>query len=62
MNLDEFRQSLIATAPPAGLTLTLAGLWCDGKGDWAAGRSSGKPNKTLAGQTESIGADPSITL
>jgi len=35
MNSDEFRQSLTATAPPAGLTHALAGLWWDAKGDWA---------------------------
>ena len=34
MTLDEFRESLIATAPPAGLTHALAALWWDGKGDW----------------------------
>jgi hypothetical protein len=32
MNLDEFRNSLTATAPPAGLSLALAGLWWDAKG------------------------------
>ncbi|HWY53613.1 MAG TPA: hypothetical protein VNZ03_04075 [Terriglobales bacterium] len=35
MTLDEFRQSLTATEPPAGLTHALAGLWWDAKGDWA---------------------------
>jgi len=34
MNLDEFRQSVAATEPPAGLTQALTGLWWDGKGDW----------------------------
>ena len=34
MTLDEFRQSLTATEPPAGLSLALAGLWWDAKGDW----------------------------
>jgi hypothetical protein len=32
--LDDFRQSLTATEPPAGLTLAMAGLWWDAKGDW----------------------------
>ena len=27
MTLDEFRQSLAAANPPAGLTLALLGLW-----------------------------------
>ena len=34
MNLDEFRQSVAATEPPAGLTQALTGLWWDAKGDW----------------------------
>ena len=34
MTLDEFRQSLMATEPPAALSLALAGLWWDAKGDW----------------------------
>jgi len=34
MTLDEFRQSLTATEPPAGLKHALAGLWWDAKGDW----------------------------
>ena len=35
MNLDEFRKSMDAAEPPAGLPVTLAALWWDGKGDWA---------------------------
>src|ERR1017187_4768817 len=34
MTLDDFRQSLTATEPPAGLTLALAGLGWDAKGVW----------------------------
>jgi hypothetical protein len=34
MTLDDFRRSLTATEPPAELTLALAGLWWDAKGDW----------------------------
>lgn len=34
MTLNEFRQSLTATQPPAGVTHALAGLWWDAKGDW----------------------------
>jgi len=40
MTLDEFRQSLTATAPPAGLSLSLAGLWWDAKGDWKRAHES----------------------
>jgi hypothetical protein len=33
MTLDDFRNSLTAAEPPAELTLPLAGLWWDAKGD-----------------------------
>lgn len=36
MTLDEFRTSLDAPAPPAGLSPALLGLWHQGKGDWEA--------------------------
>jgi hypothetical protein len=35
MTLDEFRQSITASEPPAGLSLALVGLWWDAKGNWA---------------------------
>ena len=35
MTLDDFCRSLAETAPPAGLTPALLGLWWDAKGDWA---------------------------
>jgi hypothetical protein len=34
MTAEDFRQSLTATEPPAELTIALAGLWWDAKGDW----------------------------
>ncbi len=34
MTLAEFRASLAAETPPAGLAPALAALWRDGKGDW----------------------------
>jgi hypothetical protein len=34
MEIDEFRKSLDASAPPAGLGQALEGLWWDAKGDW----------------------------
>jgi hypothetical protein len=33
MTLDDFRKSLTAAKPPAGLTLALVGLWWDANGD-----------------------------
>ncbi|MGA8621308.1 MAG: hypothetical protein WB660_22640 [Candidatus Sulfotelmatobacter sp.] len=38
--MDEFRQSLTASEPPAGLTLALAGMWWDAKGDWTRAHES----------------------
>lgn len=40
MTLDDFRQSLSATQPPDELTVTLAGLWWDAKGDWKRAHES----------------------
>jgi hypothetical protein len=39
MNLDDFKASLAAENPPAGLPVTLAALWWDAKGDWIRGHS-----------------------
>ena len=49
MNLDEFRQSLSAPNPPAGLTLALRGLWWDAKGDWAQAHESAQQDEGPAG-------------
>jgi hypothetical protein len=35
MNADEFRASVAKEAPPAALSVPLAALWWDAKGDWA---------------------------
>jgi hypothetical protein len=45
MTLDEFRRSLTATEPPAGLTLALAGLWWDAKGDWTRAHESAQQDE-----------------
>jgi len=49
MTAEDFRQSLTATEPPAGLTLTsklaLAGLWWDAKGDWTPGARIGSADE-----------------
>ena len=45
MTLDEFRQSLTAAEPPAGLSHALAGLWWNGKGDWTRAHESAQQDK-----------------
>ena len=45
MTLDEFRNSLIKQSPPAGLTLALAGLWWDAKGDWTRAHESAQQDE-----------------
>jgi hypothetical protein len=40
MTFDDFRQSLPGAKPPAELTLALAGLWWDAKGDWTHAHES----------------------
>ena len=45
MTLDDFRQSLTATEPPAGLTHALAGLWWDAKGDWTRAHESAQQDE-----------------
>jgi hypothetical protein len=39
MSLEEFKASLAGLAPHAGLSLPLAALWWDAKGDWARAHS-----------------------
>ena len=49
MTLDDFRQSLTAPEPPAGLTHALAGLWWDGKGDWKRAHESAQRDESPEG-------------
>src|SRR5215471_12471373 len=49
MNLDEFRQSLTATEPPANISLALAGLWWDAKGDWKRAHESAQQDEGVEG-------------
>jgi hypothetical protein len=45
MTLEQFRQSLIATEPPSGLSHALAGLWWDGEGDWNRAHESAQQDE-----------------
>ena len=45
MILDDFRKSLDATEPPTGLSLALAGLWWDAKGDWTRAHESAQQDE-----------------
>lgn len=49
MTLNEFRQSLPATDPPAGLSHALSGLWWDAKGDWKRAHESAQQDEGVAG-------------
>lgn len=49
MNLQEFRASLTRETPPPDLTLALAGLWWDAKGDWTKAHESAQQDEGPAG-------------
>ena len=49
MTFDEFHKSLENTTPPAQLTLALAGLWWDGKGDWTRAHESAQQDEGREG-------------
>lgn len=49
MTLDDFRKSLSAPEPPTGLSLALAGLWWDAKGDWTRAHESAQQAEGFAG-------------
>jgi hypothetical protein len=49
MTLDDFRNSLIATQPPAGLSLALTGLWWDRKGDWTRAHETAQQDEGVGG-------------
>ena len=49
MTLEDFHLSLTATEPPTGLTLALAGLWWDAKGDWARAHESAQRDESKEG-------------
>lgn len=45
MDLDEFGKSLTLPAPPSQLSLALAGLWWDAKGDWPRAHESAQQDE-----------------
>jgi hypothetical protein len=49
MNLQEFRDSLKGDAPPRELSVALAGLWWDAKGDWTRAHESAQQDEGPAG-------------
>jgi hypothetical protein len=49
MTLEDFKQSLSDSKPPAGLTRALLGLWWDAKGDWQRAHESAQEDGSKAG-------------
>lgn len=49
MNLEEFRNSLVSDHPPRELSLPLAALWWDAKGDWTKAHESAQQDEGPAG-------------
>jgi hypothetical protein len=49
MTLEEFRNSLSNDQPPGSLSLALAGLWWDAKGDWRRAHESAQQDEGPAG-------------
>ena len=49
MTFHDFRKLLTASEPPAELTLALAGLWWDAKGDWTRAHESAQQDEGMEG-------------
>jgi hypothetical protein len=49
MHLEEFRNSLVSDRPPEELSLSLAALWWDAKGDWTKAHESAQQDEGPAG-------------
>jgi len=49
MTFEEFRDSLNHDGPPKGLTLPLAALWWDAKGNWTRAHESAQQDEGPAG-------------
>jgi len=49
MDLTEFRASIAATEPPAGLSPPLLTLWWEAKGDWQKAHACAQDDRSPAG-------------
>ena len=49
MSFEEFRKSLSDSNPPAQLSLPLAALWWDAKGDWTRAHESAQQDEGRGG-------------
>ena len=49
MTLQEFRDTLSAEGPPGDLSLALAGLWWDAKGEWTKAHESAQQDEGPSG-------------
>lgn len=49
MTLEDFRNSLSQNQPPRDLSLALAGLWWDTKGEWQRAHESAQQDEGPAG-------------
>ena len=49
MTLEQFRETLRRDEPPGGLSLALAGLWWDAKGNWKRAHESAQQDEGPAG-------------
>jgi len=49
MTFEEFHNSLLLDHPPQGLSLPLAALWWDAKGDWTRAHESAQQDEGPAG-------------
>ncbi len=51
MNLDEFRATIAAPAPPEGLSHALQTLWWDAKGDWSRAHECAQQDHARTGSS-----------
>jgi hypothetical protein len=49
MTFEEFRNSLVGECPPEALSLPLAALWWDAKGNWGKAHESAQQDEGITG-------------